>query len=428
MTALESMPGHTRLYRRGAVYYHRAAVPQDIVETYGKREETFSLRTKDRSEALRRVRIAAVQVDEKFSEHRRELERNRLVDAQPPLDELTPAQIARAKAAYLHYVLDEDEEVRLDGFYDTEDEAEPLADLPRPTFRERQDLGEDMDEVTRANLAQGKRDEFFRSEAEEVLTWDGIELRLAEGSPSWGRLIRALQEASVEAHKVIRERDTGDSVPTPEYPNTAPRARPSNAPLLSEAVHAWEAEKTRGAWSTKVHNDYMTWMAAFIEVAGDHPITEYAKDDARAFKATLLKLPANWRKNRSVKKLPLLEAAEKAHALGLPPMSSANLNKALRRVAGFWNYAEAHYDDIRPSLFKGLQVKEAVAARDQRDPFSPDQLAKLFSSPLYTGCRSERFCAEPGEQSMRGTARFWLPLLGLFTGARLNELCQLTPR
>ncbi len=38
------MPGHTRLYRRGAVYYHRAAVPQDIAETYGKREETFSVK------------------------------------------------------------------------------------------------------------------------------------------------------------------------------------------------------------------------------------------------------------------------------------------------------------------------------------------------------------------------------------------------
>lgn len=43
------MPGHTRLYRRGATYYHRAAVPKDIVETYGKREETFSLHTKDRT-------------------------------------------------------------------------------------------------------------------------------------------------------------------------------------------------------------------------------------------------------------------------------------------------------------------------------------------------------------------------------------------
>lgn len=27
---------------------------------------------------------------------------------------------------------------------------------------------------------------------------------------------------------------------------------------------------------------------------------------------------------------------------------------------------------------------------------------------------------------MRGTARYWLPILGLYTGARLNELCQLT--
>ena len=28
---------------------------------------------------------------------------------------------------------------------------------------------------------------------------------------------------------------------------------------------------------------------------------------------------------------------------------------------------------------------------------------------------------------MRNTARYWLPLLGLLSGARLNELCQLTP-
>ncbi|WP_139327790.1 DUF6538 domain-containing protein [Rhodobacter aestuarii] len=51
------MPGHTRLYRRGAVYYHRAAVPTDIAATYGKREETFSLKTRDYAEAVRRVRI-----------------------------------------------------------------------------------------------------------------------------------------------------------------------------------------------------------------------------------------------------------------------------------------------------------------------------------------------------------------------------------
>ncbi len=57
MTALETISGHPRLYRRGAVYY-RPAVPQGIVETYGKRAETFSLRTKDRAEVQIKVRTA----------------------------------------------------------------------------------------------------------------------------------------------------------------------------------------------------------------------------------------------------------------------------------------------------------------------------------------------------------------------------------
>jgi hypothetical protein len=70
VAGLEKMPGHPRLYRRGNTYYHRAAAPLDIVGTYGKREETFSLKTKDYAEAVRRVRRAAAEVDQKFTAHR----------------------------------------------------------------------------------------------------------------------------------------------------------------------------------------------------------------------------------------------------------------------------------------------------------------------------------------------------------------------
>jgi hypothetical protein len=226
------------LYRRGSTYYHRAAVPQDIVATYGKREETTSLRTKDRAQALIRVRIEAARVDELFAEHRRELGRQSLLASQPEAAELTAAQIAQVKKAYLYHLLDEDEEVRLSGFEDRDDPTAHVEHEPRPTFAERQEVLAALNEVTRANLAQGKRDEFFRSEAEEVLTWDGIELRLVEGSPSWARLIRALQEASVEAHKAILARDAGESVPTPDLPDRASHARISNAdpPHLSGPV------------------------------------------------------------------------------------------------------------------------------------------------------------------------------------------------
>lgn len=56
------MPNHPRLLRRGASFYHRAAVPADIKATYPKTEETFSLRTKDFREAVRRARVEAARV------------------------------------------------------------------------------------------------------------------------------------------------------------------------------------------------------------------------------------------------------------------------------------------------------------------------------------------------------------------------------
>ena len=96
MERLAAVPGHTRLARRGAVYYHRAAIPQDIKATYPKTEETFSLRTKDHTEALRRVRLAAVEVDARFDAHRRSI----ALERASVLDDLTPDQIGTAKAAY----------------------------------------------------------------------------------------------------------------------------------------------------------------------------------------------------------------------------------------------------------------------------------------------------------------------------------------
>ncbi|WP_406676052.1 DUF6538 domain-containing protein [Roseicyclus sediminis] len=86
--SLERVPGHTRLYRRGAVYCHRAAVPLDIIDTCGQREETCSLRTRDHADALRRVKIEAVRAGRKFDERRLKLAR----ECEEQLRELTPVR------------------------------------------------------------------------------------------------------------------------------------------------------------------------------------------------------------------------------------------------------------------------------------------------------------------------------------------------
>lgn len=74
---------------------------------------------------------------------------------------------------------------------------------------------------------------------------------------------------------------------------------------------------------------------------------------------------------------------------------------------------------------RGLRLPDVVAKRDKRLPFSPEQLRLIFSAPLYSGCiDGERGYAKRGDQHPRN-ARFWVPLIGLFTGARLGEICQL---
>ena len=148
MSTLKKMTGHTRLYRRGANYYHRCVVPKDIISSYGKIEETFSLKTKDYAQALKLVRQAAVTVDRKFDTHR-----IRLANLQGPQREnLSETQIAELADQYYRSLLDEDDETRLDGFVEiglgddgVKSYLGPLVEAPRRTFEEHEEANADSE-------------------------------------------------------------------------------------------------------------------------------------------------------------------------------------------------------------------------------------------------------------------------------------------
>ena len=60
-----------------------------------------------------------------------------------------------------------------------------------------------------------------------------------------------------------------------------------------------------------------------------------------------------------------------------------------------------------------MTIKNPKRANEERKAFSDADLSRLFSSDLYT------------QKTFKHSYYFWLPLLALYTGARLNELCQL---
>ncbi|MEF0940851.1 site-specific integrase [Rhizobium sp. BR 362] len=401
---MNDMPLPSRLIKRGNVYWLRCSIPRDIKDSYPKTEETFSLGTRDYQDALKRHRKASAEVDERFAEHR-------LRQKQPSLAELSDAQIKHVEEVYYTHLLEEDEELRLSG-------------LAERDFDEYAELIEDMEGVNRYDLARGRLSAFARAEAMEVLTWDNVELKLSPDSLSWAKLTRAILSASVRAAVAKHQRNEGSPIETPVMPKANPI---DTRPDASKIMGAWVAEKTRanGGWTPKTAEANRLWTERFIEMAGDKPLSDYVKADAREFKAALLSLPPNWTKTKGFEKLPMNEAAKRATELSLEPMSGKNVNKVLGFVRAFWNWAEANYDDVPSNPFGGLNVKISGKARDERHPFTPAELSTIFRSPIYTGCLSVRYHNTPGDLIPSDQGVYWVPLVGLFTGCRSGEIIQL---
>ena len=62
--------------------------------------------------------------------------------------------------------------------------------------------------------------------------------------------------------------------------------------------------------------------------------------------------------------------------------------------------------------------------REARFPFSEERLQGIFASPVYTGCKSRWRRSKKGDLVIRD-GRFWIPLIGLYSGMRLGEIVQL---
>lgn len=404
---MNDMPMPPRLRKRGNRYHIHVAIPRDIKDTYPKTVETFSLGTSDYHEALKLLRKASAEVDDRFNEHRQHLARLQ----EPALPELSDAQIKHVEDVYFAHLLDEDDDVRLEGM--TDDELERY-----------QRLTDNMDHFNRQGIARGIPFGYARAEAEEVLRWNNVGLMLDPESPSWPKLMRAILSASVRAAAAKRQRNEGTPVETPAMPQANPTR---TAPSASMIMEAWVAEKSRakGGWTPATAKANRLWTERFIELVGDRPLGEYAKADARAFKAALLVLPPNWTKTKALADLTMEKAAKRAEALGLEPMAGKNVNKVLGFVRSFWNWAEANYDDVPSNPFDGLNVKISGKARDERHPFTLEELSTIFRSPIYAGCKSVRYHNTPGDLIPTDQGIYWVPLIGLFTGCRSGEIIQL---
>jgi hypothetical protein len=174
-------------------------------------------------------------------------------------------------------------------------------------------------------------------------------------------------------------------------------AHAASGPLLSEMFTARHTEANRSAeWSAKLGADYSVWVGLFLELAGDRSILSYRKADARAFKEVLQELPANRTKYAETDGLGPREAVQAGKQHGLAVISTSTVNKGIGRLQAIWKWADKQLDDDLPDIFGPMKVATRGNARDEADPFSKAQLQAIFSGPLFTGCKSDRFRTQAG--------------------------------
>ena len=99
--------------------------------------------------------------------------------------------------------------------------------------------------------------------------------------------------------------------------------------------------------------------------------------------------------------------------------TSANIIMKLSRLRTLLQWA--FNNDYAPAnVGEGVTIKNPDKARNKRLPFDLPALTKIFAGPVHAeGARPA---------GGKGEAAYWLPLLALFSGARLEELGQLRPR
>lgn len=263
--------------------------------------------------------------------------------------------------------------------------------------------------------------------AKAILAEHGLEFD--PSSDDGFRLQRILHPAVIE----IAKRDYQRSIPgvqvslDPQFAALSAQTalQPVAKYTLKKLMEEFRSDATRtplAGKSAKKRDAQWSVIKAFFDE--DTPIDRIDRQRVREFMALIAKLPSNASKH--FPDATIFEVVEFGAEKKLPVLSIDTANGYLRQLGALFRFAADEgfiaTDPTSGLLFRG----EKVRAKDRRDPFTVDELTKIFSAPIYTGCVDDEYgYAKPGLNIPR-RGRFWVPLIALYTGMRLNEICQLT--
>ena len=161
--------------------------------------------------------------------------------------------------------------------------------------------------------------------------------------------------------------------------------------------------------------EYEAAVNDFIEYAGDVAVSNIDPDMLYDYRDEAAKLPASM--PRADRSLPFRARLEK-HAKALPKCSAATLKKRIGALQALLTYSfKQRWTSTNVGV--GITIVGYTKSRRTRRSFEDHELAKLFSAPLFVDPTSWKSTSRISDATL-----FWLFLIALTTGARLEEVGQ----
>ena len=399
------LPQCSHITRKRGVYYYRRRLPRPH-----DGEVALSLRTKH----FREAEHLAMVLDHSFGK---------------AIDVVTDAPNLQAiLREYLREALEAD----LEGHCDT-----PPG---KPVYAVRVDKDQEPVEADLEIvdlLLSDAREDLATRRVPKTAAKEADALMKAHGLPEYQRTALALGilRARVQVFEKSRERLFGAVEPIELEPPLAEQqvsqqegptqpAAHSGPPLSELLPNFIEFMVTAGGWRGQTRAQNETTYRMFMEVCGDKPVQAYTRRDATTFYDLLRKLPALWSKKQDWREMKLAGIVEATSGQDVQRITMKTVKRHFSALGRLFAYFKrrGEYEGENPG--HGFEFPMKGRASEKRQMWQGQKLVKLFSSPVWTGCHSDARRSRPGDAIIKDE-RYWLPILGLYHGNRLEEFAQL---
>lgn len=399
-----TQPSHLAL--KGGVFYYRRVLPGDA-----RTQVAVSLRTCSYLEA----RSLASVLDRAFA---LAVEQVRMTHPPSP-----PPDIATVVRDYLRDELARQR--RLDG---EPDGGVPLSRYPLRVLEEH--IAVYRDEIAQRDpdrVGSAVERLMERHKLPQARRWE-VGMGVLEAD------LRVYEDAAVRARGVaplvLSDIPEASPVPARVVVSVPSPPAPPSKPLFSTLVEPHFDRRASIAGTThQVMGQERATMFRFIENRGDKPVNTYDRGDVTGFMDTMRRMPSSYGRSPKDKGRPLADIIAQAEMTGAKRLADKTVKRHLSALSQFFQTA-LDLGHLMASEHTNMMTlhrfRATTAARDQRDSWTGEELTKLFKSPVWHGRHAVRI-TQAGPHLIRD-AKFWLPILALFHGARLEEFADLYRR